>query len=804
MLTNYLKVAFRNLFRNKIYSLINLFGLAIGVACCLLIFLYVQFEYSYDAYHPEADRIYQVYQIWDNEEQEGYMTTGMPMGANLVKDFPEIEAYTRIHQRGSLVKVDDQGTEKSFREDRIMYAEASFFDFFDFPLITAGKDSLLSQPNQVILSRSTALRFFGEVESALGKSITLTGGLELVVEAVMEDAPLNTDLQIDLLASFPTLQQLYRVPSFTSWWWPGCLTYVKAIPGADLTAISKERMLEFKDRYREESLELYGQFQAMDEIRLNGYGGGTAPYVRLFLGIACIVLLVACINYMNLSTARSSTRTVEVGVRKVVGAHRSRLIGQFLSEAFLMAFLSILLGLGLSELALPFFNEMAQVNLSFNLLDPRWWLGLLGLAGLLGLVAGIYPAIFMAQMPVLRILKGQKQGGGDRFNLRKVLVVGQFVVSICLIICTMVIGRQRSFLMEKSLGYEQEHLIYINIADRPLLMKMEVYRQALLNLPEVEAAAVSSWAPGDQYVMKYPTHVQDRTGKLQFVPDAHVLYVGEDFFKTMGMKTVDGRFLSAEMTTDKTESYMINEEMVRFFGEDSTFLNRTARVSYGENGQTIYEKRGNIVGVLKNFHTTDLHESLAPAVISFAGDRDLGFIQSMLVRLKPGEVPAQIEALKSTWESVFASHPFEMAFMEERLGRAYSRETQISRIFTAFAGLAILISCLGLLGLAAFTAQQRTKEIGVRKVLGASQSSILILLNRSFTRLVILALLIAVPLAYYVTQEWFLVDYPYQASFSIWPYLLSTILALSISWLTIGWHAWRAANLDPVKALRYE
>ena len=804
MIRNYIKIAFRNIWRNKVYSTINILGLAVGIASCLLILLYIQFEYGFDRFHRDSDRIYRVFQQFGEDNSKRMTSSGGQMGPAMVKDFPEIESYVRMHRKTSMVQTELDGEMRIFEEKQFAFVDSQFFQFFNFDLLVGNPSKVLTQPFQLVISQSAAKKYFGNIDP-IGKTLTIDKRFSYTISGIMEDMPSQSHFRYGLVAPISSMMQFYGIDDFYSWWWPATYTMVKASPEADLSTISENRLNTFIRNYREADNEVVPRLQALTDVRFHGLYGddGSAAYVYMFLSIAFVVLLIACMNFMNLATARSAARATEVGIRKVVGARRRNLVSQFLGESLVITAISIVLGLAIAELLLPVFNSLAGLDLYISWSNAYLWLSIMGILIGVGLMAGSYPALYLSSFIPLKVLKsgsGNPQGGK---KMREGLVVLQFVISVSLIICTIMIYRQHQFMLNKSLGYDHSQLLSIKLSESAVKQKYPALKTSLLSIPQIKQVSASSWTPGDNNVYDIPAYLEQDNGEMKFLDERGILYVGHDFFETLGLELVDGRWFSPEYTADSSYAYVVNKEALKYMGE-GPYLDRKVSISYGEYGQTLYEKPGKIVGVIEDFHSVDLRTPIRPYLITLATKTEINEIfATCLVRLEPGDVQATLTQIRNNWEELFGELPLEISFPNEKIAAAYQHESQLGNILASFAILAIFIACLGLLGLAAFTAQQRTKEIGIRKVLGASAPNIMLLLNRRFTLLVLISLLVSFPLAYYLIDLW-MEDYPYQVGFSLWPFVLAGLSALMITWLTVGFQSLKAALIDPVLALRYE
>ncbi|WP_229311120.1 ABC transporter permease [Larkinella soli] len=792
MLRNYLLVAWRNLIHNKTFSAINLLGLALGMACSLLIYLWIQDEYRMDAYHANGPHLYHVLerQFYDGKVEVGSGTPGL-LPDELKKQFPEIAAAAGLsweEQHTFLVG-------NRFNKEKGRFAGADWFRMYSVPLLQGTAETALDGPNNVAISRKLARNYFGSPEAALGKSVRLDNKTDYRVSAVFEDLPENSSLRYDFLLTWPDF--IARNEWLKEWGTNVIETHLLLRPeGGEEAAARLEVNLKSFLKSRSKSLQtgnfdiqlflqkhqdayLYSNFR-------NGYpDGGRIEYVRLFGIVAVLILVIACINFMNLATARSAKRAREVGVRKVVGAVRGLLIGQFLGETLLLTLMALGIAVGLTWLLLPTFNSLTDKHISLGITSPAFWGTLLAMTVLTGLLAGSYPAFFLSSFHPIRVLKGAiRFGSGARF-FRQGLVVFQFVLSMLLIVGTMVVYRQIEYTQTKNLGYDRENLIYLQ-AEGDLGTKYETFREQLLRMPGIQTLT---------YMDGTPTHRHGSTGNVQWPgkdPNASIQFqfstVDYDFTKTLKLK-LKGRDFSREYGMDSV-SFLINETAAR-------------RIGYREplgKPLTMWGQAGTIIGVMEDFHAGSLHQPIEPTIVRLS-TKAAG--KNIIVRTQPGQTREALASLETVYRQVNPKFPFAYQFADEEYRKLYHSEQVVGRLANYFAFLAIFISCLGLFGLSAFTAEQRTKEIGVRKVLGASVFGIVSLLSKDFLRLVLIAILIACPLAWYAMSRW-LQDFAYKTDLEWWLFAGAGAIAVGIAVLTISFQSIKAALLNPVKSLRSE
>jgi putative ABC transport system permease protein len=805
MLQNYLIIALRNLFRRKAYSFINIGGLAIGIAACILIGLYVRDELSFDRFHAKGHRIYRVLsEIRERGASSGGLnsTNGWPVGLALQDEFPEVEAALYLRKQ-SPPPIKHKG--EYFYED-VIYADESFLQTFSFPLLSGDPATALKEPFTLLITEAVERKYF-DGQPALGKTITFYDSLAFTVTGVLPNVPENSHMQFDMVLSFATFRA--RNPRFGTnegWFDLNMYNYVLLREGADVEAFkAKARNLGMQragDFYRQYGYEMYLAFQPLHEIYLNpDTGNGLGPsgniaYVYLLSAIGLFVMLIACINFVNLATARAVERAREVGVRKVIGSTRLALIGQFMGESLLTCMLALAIALGLVALAFPLFNELSGKLFSFpDLLRPDAVLLMLVLVILVSGLAGFYPAFMLSGFKPVQTLKGNFTAGRQGIRLRQGLVVFQFAVSCALIIGTLVVFSQLRYMQSRDLGFTREQILVLDARKTPWATrtgKYETIKQELQKHTAVKEVSATQAVPGRtgwQGQIVFPEgRPKDQGLEVEY------LAVDYDFVQTFGLELVAGRNLSADFTSDQSNALLINETAVWKMGWE-TPANAIGKKIDSPSGYP----QGVVVGVVKDYHQHGLQERIAPVVM----DLEPEFFELFAMRINPAEVSATLAHLESTWNAFFAGYPMEYSFLDEDFARQYTQEVRLTKIFTTFSSLAILIACLGLFGLVAFTTVQRTKEIGIRKVLGASVPHIAALLAKDFLKLVTLAFLLAAPLAWYFMNRW-LEAFAYRISISFWIFGLAGSLALLIALLTVSWQSITAALVNPVKSLRNE
>lgn len=785
MFRNYLKIALRNIKRHKGYSFINIVGLAIGMACCILILLWVQDELSYDRFHENADDIYRVIQdINFTDHSTTWSITQGPLGPSLKEDFPEIINATRITGRGLRLTYND----KSYDEVVVM-ADGSLFEMFTFPLVKGDPATALSDPLSIVLSEEMAEKYFAG-EDPIGKTIKADNQWDFQVTGVMKNIPHNSHLQFDFLIPFIFGRELnYTVDR---WGNSQFRTYVQLQKGvAAKEIIQKISGYLFEKPTIEKDARL--NLQPLTRIHLySNYEYDTAHgdimYVTLFSLIAFFILLIACINFMNLATARSGNRAKEVGMRKVSGAHKTDIIKQFYGESILLAFIALLFAAIFVWLLLPVFNNLAAKELSLDIPgNLSILLGLLCIAVVTGIISGSYPALFLSTFQPVMVLKGARLSNLKGSVFRKILVVFQFSLTILLIICTIGVYNQLDYVRNRKLGYDKEHMIYFGMRG-DMREKFDSVKNELLQNPNILGVTASSNVP--TYGYTFSNSLWRWEGQN---PDEETLmravFIDVDYFKTFGMEITEGRSFSKEFPTDATEAIMVNEEAVKAMGMEFPIGKRLS----------IQDENFRIIGIVKNYHFRSLRQEIDPLILIHSPENS----RALFARLKSDDIPQTIGYMEKIWERFAPGYPFNYRFLDEALDRLYRSEQRIGALFRYFSILAILISCLGLLGLASFMAEQRTKEIGIRKVLGATTPNIVALLSKEFTKWVLVANIAAWPIAYFALSKW-LQSYAYSANIALWSFILSGMLALVIALITVSYQSIKAALANPVDSLRYE
>ena len=799
MFQNCLTIAFRNLLRYPAYTLINIVGLAIGLAACMLILRYVWDELSYDRYHPHADRVYRVV---DDIESAGQTvrTAGSPSGWGpvLKRDFPEIELYARV--RGTTSAWFFMHEEKRFYEKKVIWADAALLDLFAIPFVAGDPGTALTEPYSIVISEEMAFKYFGN-EEPMGRVLRGDNLWDFTVTGVMRNIPANTHLRPDMIISLLTRNAIYA-NSLDEWeMHENHYTYIRLHENAspdDLEAQLPAFVERNKTgRFRESTKVLRPSLQPLVDIHLHSHRdselepNGDIRYVVIFLVIAFLIPLIACINFVNLATARSAMRAREVGVRKVMGANRSQLLGQFLGEAVFMAGLAMIAAVALAHLALPGVNVLAGKQLDFAL-SSGWVLGTLAAGTIvIALAAGSYPAVYLSGFLPTEVLKGSQKSGTHGLGLRQVLVVIQFVMSIFLLVSTAVIYDQLEHIQHMRLGFNKEHLLVVKVTGREQRESAPVLKQRLTQLPGVVGMATTDGVPG----VKAPRIMAVRSDEMS--PEDNlivsVLTSDDQFLGVMEIDVVAGRNFPLDWSMDSTMVLLLNETAARKLGWEAPPDAIGMPVEWIEYGGL----QGRVLGVMEDFHLQSIREEIEPIVLM----HNPNYFTDIVIRIKPGDVPDTITRIQEVWREVEPLYPLAYTFLDEDFDSLYRAERQLGTVFAVFAFLAIFVACLGLLGLASFSIQQRTREIGIRKVLGATVSDIVLLLSKDFMKYVLLANVIAWPLVYLAMAQW-LQNYAYAAGINFVWFAAGGLVALAIAWLTIGAHALAAAGRNPVNALR--
>jgi len=802
MITNYIKIALRNITRYKGFSFIGIAGLATGIACCMLMLLFVKDELSYDRYHENSERIYRVVEIIGEEGRgERSSSNPFPVGPTLVLDYPNtVEAAVRFFNfQAPMLTVSSE--DRKFNERKFFFVDSTVFQVFSWTLEEGNPATALAEPNSVVLTREVARKFFDD-KPALGKVLRFEGKQDLKITGILAEVPLNSHFRFDYLASFSTLPALYNGNVPNGWYWNPCWTYVLLKEGLGAEALASQ-FPAFVQKYFPQVIkhETVLRLQSLSSIHLTSRldfeiePNGNEATVYIFSVIAAFVLVIACINYTNLATARSSGRSREIGIRKVLGAHRGLLIKQIMFESMITSAIAILMALGILELLISVFNSISGKILVVQYTQDTGALAaLFGIGLFTGFVSGIYPAFVLSSFQPIAVLKNLVRINPRQGNFRKVLVTAQFVVSGVLIIGTLVAAEQLEFLRTTRLGFDKEQVVMIPVARSSIVNQYDSFKTTLLQQSAVVAVTSTEDIVGS--AIQTGSYFPEGTTESRLFSR---LNVREDFAKTFAIQIIAGRDYSEDIPTDYDEAVIINEAMVRYLGWESPEKAVGKRFSDGDTP-------ARVIGVMKDFHFTSLHQPVAPFVLEMPdpepGSRAF-FLKYIAVRIRPEASAETIAFLGTTWNNFSPERPFEFFMLDENLNQLYRSEETLGRVAGAFSLLAIMIACLGLFGLTAFITEQRTKEIGIRKVLGASVTGVVGLLSKDFLKLVLIANLIAWPVAYTIMSQW-LENFAYRIEIGWWVFALAGGAALAIAVLTVSFQAIRAALANPVEALKYE
>jgi len=797
MIKNYLKTALRNLWKKKSFSAINIIGLAIGMSVSILMLLFVLNEVTYDRFNDNSQSIYR---IALNLDAQGRIlnipSVPAPMGPALVDNFPEVVQTGRLRTRGEALISHE---EKLIEESGIIYADSGIFNIFSIDVVQGNPATFLEVPYNLVITEEMAEKYFGS-EDPINKALKFDNEDIYTVSGVVKKMPENSHFKFNMLLSLPTLNRTGE--PLDSWMGFNFTTYFELQKGASTEGLSEKFYAFLMDNMPEQikqldvKIDLY--LQPLTSIHLHSHTegelepGGNVAYIWIMTTIALFVLLIACINFMNLSTAQSVHRAKEVGMRKVLGAQRGKLILQFLGETMLLSFLSFALSMFLIQILLPAFNQLSRKELVFNPFQ-NWivTLGFIGITVLVGLIAGTYPAFFLSSYSPLDVFRSQfKAERGHRF-FRNGLVTFQFVISIALICSTFLVFFQMRFVKKYDLGFENEQVMVIHYRGQ-LGNQRDVFKSRILDIPGVIKASNSQTVPGMGRNETFFAFEGFNQGKPKVYPTTEA---DEDYLETLGMELSAGRFFSKDFPGDN-KTMVLNESLVEEVGWDNP-LGKVVRMT-DVIDEKFVEVPYTVIGVVKDFHFESLREKIRGFVMrmSQGGGR-------ISVKVRPESISGTIRSIEKIWNEMSPAYPFEYTFLDETFDRLYSAEQRIGKIFLAFTLITIFVACLGLFGLASFTAEQRTKEIGIRKVLGASVGNVVVLLSRQFTKWVLLANVIAWPLVFFAMRKW-LENFAYRIDMGIWIFVLSGVIALGIALLSVSTKAVKAATANPVDSLRYE
>ncbi len=794
MLKNYLKIAWRNILKHKGYSFINIFGLTIGITVFIVIALYVQHELSFDQYHENSDRIFRVVRGENNDSETGYALTSPPIGTALSEEIPEIVKSARIiKSRNLLISFE----EKHFVENQIFWADNDIFNIFTIPFVKGSKIEALKDPSNIVISEKVSEKYFGE-ENPIGKVLTLQEGEAYTVSGVFQNFPSNGHFTMDIIVPIKNYFQLTGNDE-TKWTSNYAYTYVLLSKGIALDAM-ESKLASFENnhfsQYFENGVPRTFYLQPITEIHLYSHrrqeieANNDFSGVLIFLSSGILILLIASINYINLTTAKSAERMKEVGMRKVLGAKRRQLLNQFLGESMLMVIIATLFSFGLAIVILPIFNTLMKTDLDLNLVhNPQIIIGLVLLILTIGLLSGVLPSRIITNIRPIDILNkiGLSKSKLGGFDFRNVLVVFQFSISIVLIILTIIIYNQLDFIQKKDMGYEKEHIVTLKSFDTPIVGNIETIKSELEKNPNILSVATS---------YSLPHNIDSSTVPDWFcfsADDCGSVYYNEadyDFVDLFDIDIVEGRNFSKEYPSDQNGAFLVNETLANSGIWDQPI---------GQEIDHWNGAKGKIVGVFKNFHSQSLHSTIAPLYI-YLNEKNFSYIS---IRIGKENTTSNIAYIENVFKKFSPNYPLQYSFFDEEFDQTYKLEQRQGKIFSYFSIIAIILSCLGLFGLATYVAEKRKKEIGIRKVNGATITQVLTLLNKDFLKWVGLSFIISVPVSWYAMEQW-LTNFAYKTNISWWIFVLAGALTLVIAFLTVSWQSFRAATANPVNSLRTE
>jgi putative ABC transport system permease protein len=805
MLKNFLKISYRNFVKQKSYSLINIFGLTLGLACYILILVHIGYELSYDSYHRNAGRIYRIAsQRVSMGTTNEFATVPAPTGPTMVEDFPEVIGAVRF---SPTVKRAFSYGDKKFFQENVFYADRSVFEVFSFDLIEGDPKTALEAPFTMVVTEKAARKYFGS-EDSLGKFVNWDNKFDYRVTGVVKDPPPNSHFTFEVLASLSTFFEYD--PRIGEWRGGSFATYIEFAEDADIHEF-EQKLEDFAARYiepifRDTGVTMGLFIQPLKSIhlrsRLQGELGasGDIRMIYAFAAIAVVILLVASVNFMNLATARSANRAREVGMRKILGAERSKLVLQFLGESYVLCFFAFGIALGAARLLLPYFGGLLGRNIPADFLrTPSIVGGLAGVFIFVGLAAGSYPALFLSAFKPISIIGGNLSRGPKGSRFRSALVVFQFTVMAILIIGTIVIFKQLNYMQSKDLGFEKENLLVLAINNDDVRRGLDAYKTEVLRMPEVVSAGASSMVPGEMYLFNLATFPEGLPRELALRMDNFL--VDDGFVRTFGIEVIKGRAFSREIASDRKEAVMINETAARKLQWDDP-IGKTIEIRAAFSDDIIKKK---VIGVFRDIHQRSLYAVIQPTIVEYIGTE--GPIENrarrLTLRLETEDLPETIASIERKWKEMFPDHPFYSFFLDDFYAAQHTAEARLGGIFRLFSLAAVLIACVGLFGLASFESEQRAKEIGIRKVLGSSSAAIVALLFKEFVLLIAVANVLAGPMAFLAARKW-LQNFPYGVRVGLSTFILTAMLTLAVAFVSVGYRSVKAARANPADLLRYE
>jgi putative ABC transport system permease protein len=800
MLKSYFIIAVRNLIRQKGYFIINLLGLTIGLTACLLISFYVIDDLSYDKFHEKGDRIYRVgYQLKDpsGEIHKG-VTTEYKLRELFVNYYNQIESFVRISTPGSFII---KNGEIEFYQNNVSLVEKDFFNVFTYEWIMGDKETALNEPFSAVITESVSKKYFGD-SIPIGKTldlVTYLGNAPIKITGVIKDMPNNSHFNLSIMASMESAKFIYNDMMLNNW---GEMTGYSYILLPEKTSIESLHELSEKfidqtfgeDSYREMLFQPLFDIHLHSNTRFEIQANGNIRNVIIFSIIAIFILLIATINYMNLATARSAKRSLEVGMRKILGAKRRNLVIQFIGEATLISFISVWLSIALSDILMPYFNQISNKQIDINWMNNLWIILLTVLFSfIIGIVSGSYPAFYLSSFKPLKVLKERNKVSSSNSILRKGLIVSQFVISTLLIICTLIVFTQYKYMKNKPLGINPTNIVNVR---HPGIENYQSFKQELLKNPLIKNVTASNKKPTRKLSsnLSYKAENVDSEGK-----SIKIITVDYDFFETLENKIIEGRSFSNKNSADQNSTFIINEQAMKEFGWDNAVGKTFTTKTLSPVIDNWIERKGTIIGVAEDFHFESVHNEIVP-VVYFIDENWRNWVS---IKISSSNVNETMKFIKKTWDDLDVDVRYDPSFYEENLDSLYRAEKRFFILFIIFSSLAISIACLGIFGLASFTAEQKTKEIGIRKVMGASVTTIIKLINKEFLKLVLVSNIIAWPIAWYFMKNW-LNNFTYRIDLTIWPFALSGIIAIFIALASVSYQALKASSTNPVNALRYE
>ena len=801
MIKNYLKIAIRSLKRNLAYSTINVLGLAIGISFSALLYIYVESELTYDTFHKKSDRIYRQLTIDQRvpDKVRYFAVATPPMAPALKQDYPEVEDMTRLFRDYGQVVFKLNG--ENHQEREWYTVESNFFEFFDFEFIHGDPATALKEPLSIVLNNSTAKKLFDN-KNPVGELIEINGFGSATITAVVKDAPMNSHLDFNLIIT-PNNGDEWNA-YMQNWRAFGAYSYILLDENADIGTL-KDKMPEFRQKYFGPMAEAFDvDFQNIEQVYFGSEhieagvesAHGKISYVYIFGTMGIFILVIACINYINLATSKAVFRAKEIGIRKVVGAHKRQLIIQFITESFIVTLVALIFAIGIMDLIVPYFNQMVDKSFVFTFRTlSDYLLPLLGIALVIAFLAGAYPALYLAQLKPVNTLRGEELNSNKSGNIRKMLVVFQFMLTIALIVSTLVIGQQLDFIQTKDVGFDKENLIVIDINNLNVRQQFQTMKNEFAKIPGVVEVGVSSRVPGEwknipQRFVKSPNSSNQTADSIR----SYFMGFDESMLKTYQFKLLSGSFFESNQANDSTK-VLLNEAAVKELGLNEPI--GSVVIIPTQAGPM----RTTVIGILSDFNFQSLHQKIAPIIIG-SWNNPIQFIDYFTLRFS-GNPESVIAQARKVHEKFDLHTPMEFHFLDQQMAQFYAEESRASQIFSLGAGLSIFVACLGLFGLASFTVEKRRKELGIRKILGATESNLFLLLSSSFTKQIALAFILASPVTYIVMNNW-LSAFQYRINIGIGTFLISGMIALAIAMLTISYRSIRAVNRNPVDSLRYE